>query len=136
MTDSCDDGYIGRFCEVASACFGVAGCNGHGVCSSPDGGMKRCDCVDGYTGAQCEHDACHGVECGRWGACETELSRYSGSSAGAVAACRCYGDWHGEHCELSPCEEGQGAVGVAPHTVCGEHGACNSSGVSRYCTCR
>jgi len=92
----------------------------NGTCE-PDGAAYTCDCIDGYTGDDCETniDDCAGNPCEHDGVCLDRVASYE---------CDCSGTGYTgdtcetliENCAQSPCENG---------------GVCTDVGASRTCDC-
>ncbi len=71
--------------SVSTLCDGVV-CGANSACNPADG---SCVCLPGFSGVNCEIDACDSMDCGANGSC-------------AAGACECTGGWTGDNCEVAP----------------------------------
>eukprot|EP00818_Percolomonas_sp_WS_P009085 CAMPEP_0117439360 /NCGR_PEP_ID=MMETSP0759-20121206/2525_1 /TAXON_ID=63605 /ORGANISM="Percolomonas cosmopolitus, Strain WS" /LENGTH=1350 /DNA_ID=CAMNT_0005231073 /DNA_START=35 /DNA_END=4087 /DNA_ORIENTATION=+ len=110
------------FCED-TRCGGLSSlhpqvCSGRGVCAS--NGM--CDCLDGYTGAECEHAICNGEAPG-----PNLCSGHGDCSHPDI--CICQPNYSGRWCELPLCYN----LTQGSPEVCSRRGVCSDVNT---CSCK
>ena len=117
---SCDNGYIGDYCD-SHVCDGQT-CNGNGNCvvDPNDGTSYLCNCNSGFSGADCSVSACDSYACND-GTC---------SIVGGAAVCTCNTGYHGDQCEYESCDNPNSCVGNPGTNSCTE----NSTGFT--CDCK
>ncbi|KAF4518758.1 hypothetical protein B566_EDAN006162 [Ephemera danica] len=91
-------------------------CSGHGSCY-----LGKCDCIDGFEGADCSKKGWKGAECDvPEHDCETPDCSSHGQCLGGV--CVCHPGWKGNFCEQVDCAD----------PTCSQHGSC----VAGRCYCK
>jgi len=97
---NCTNNYISSHCSISldETCFGRRNtCQHNGTCllTSPnlyvDQPKTECQCRDGYSGEQCQFDACSNYTCQNNGTCQRLPN--------GKAKCLCTNEWQGNQCE-------------------------------------
>nr|XP_012788698.1 unnamed protein product [Sorex araneus] len=120
---SCDDQYVGPFCEEFDACQAHP-CQNNASCvdakEKQEGSNFTCVCLAGYTGERCQSkiDYCVLDPCRNGGTCISDLGGFS---------CQCPEGYLGAACEekVEPCASGP----------CQNNGTCYPDGVHFRCSC-
>jgi hypothetical protein len=81
-----DTGNIGSECEIPK-CSPTNVCQNNGTCKN----NGECDCVNGFSGLNCEIDSCESVFCSNGGTCEGGI-------------CKCINNFSGEDCSVDACD--------------------------------